>query len=66
MTVGANGVGPLTPPLPSLSAGLGPDGLVVVHEVGEMILDEVLARHSQVYWIPVGELPTQLPGEEGG
>ena len=62
MSVGSDGFGPATGLLPSsLSAGLRPDGLVVVQEVGEVVLDEVLARHSQVHRIPVAELSTQLP-----
>ena len=62
MSVGSDGFGPATWLLPSsLSAGLRPDGLVVVQEVGEVVLDEVLARHPQVHRVPVAELSTQLP-----
>ncbi len=41
MTVTPDGVGPSTTLLPPHRGG--PDGLVVVHEVGEMVLNEVLA-----------------------
>ena len=62
MTVGSNGTGPVADPLPSLlPPRLGPDGLVVVQVVGEVILDEVFARHAKVNRVPVRKLPSQLP-----
>ena len=60
MAVGSNGIGPLTHSL-LLSGGVGPDGLVVVEEVGQVVLDEVFTRHTEVHRIPVGELTTQFP-----
>lgn len=63
MTVGSNGTGPVADPLLSLpSPRLGPDGLVVVQVVGEVVLNEVFARHAKVNRVPVRKLPSQLPG----
>ena len=39
---------------------------MVVDEVGKVVLNEVLPRHSKVYWIPIVELTTQLPGRGTG
>ena len=65
MSVGSDGIWPpahlLPLHLPPL--GGGPDGLVVVEEVREVVLDEVFARHTQVHRVPVGELPTELPAQ---
>lgn len=64
MSVSSNGVWPLADTLPSLPARFGPDCLVVVEVVGQMILNEIFARHTQVYRVPVAEFLPQLPGEE--
>lgn len=63
MSVGSNGIGPATNTVwcGVLSVGLRPDGLVVIEEVGEMVLDQIFPGHSQVYRIPVGKLSSQTP-----
>ena len=60
MAVGSNGIGPPTHSL-LLSGGVGPDGLVVVEEVGQVVPNEVFTRCTKIHWIPVGELTTQFP-----
>ena len=59
MTVTPDGIGPATAPrLPSLRGR--PDGLMVIDEVGEVILNEILARHAEVHRIPEVELITEF------
>lgn len=53
MSVGANALGPL-------AGVVGPHGHVVVQVVGEVVGDEVLPRHPQVYGIPELELFAQF------
>ena len=57
---------PWGPLVPSPSPWGGPHCLVVVQEVGQVVLDEIFARHSQIHWIPISELTPQLPGWRKG
>ncbi len=60
MTITSDGVGQTTVFL--FSEGGRPDGLVVVQEVREMILNEIFPRDTQVQGVPIVKLPTKLPG----
>ena len=42
------------------SLRLGPHGLVVEEEVGEVVLNKVLPRDAKVHRVPVGELTTHV------
>ena len=63
MSIGSDGIGPHADSLTRFSLWLRPDGLVVVQEIGEMILDQVFAGHTEVHWVPVGEFSPQLSGD---
>ena len=65
--IGPDAVGPPTHPLLGATPPLwsGPHGLVVVKEVGKVVLDQILPRHSQVNWIPVVELSPKMPVVKG-
>lgn len=64
VTVSSDPTRPATDSLvPSPAPSWGrPYCLVVVQVVGQVVLDEIFARYSQIHWVPVGELTPQLPG----
>ena len=71
MSISPDSIGPsagLPAPLLLLPPRSWPDGNMVVQEVGEVVLNEVFTRHSDIHWVPVGELMTQVSGvgREGG
>ncbi len=63
MSVSSYALGPLTYFSISLFSSLrrGPESHVVVKEVGEVILNQVLPRNTQVEGVPVSELTPQMP-----
>ena len=68
VAIASHSLGPHTEPSLSwfllIARGAGPNGLMVVEEVGQVIWNQVLSRNTQVHWIPVAELPPQGTGKE--